>query len=84
MSQPQQNFQRSTYVKTFPKKYEDYASFVALISNDGEPSCYEEAMDASGDAKWKLAIKEAIDALEKNKTWDLVEIPIDRKVVCCK
>ena len=53
MSQPQQNFQRSTYVKTFPKKYEDYASFVALISNDGEPSFYQEEMEVYQSDNWK-------------------------------
>ena len=54
MSQPQQTLRRSTHVKTFPKRYEDYASSVALISNDGEPSCYEGLMDASKNSKWKL------------------------------
>jgi hypothetical protein len=30
------------------------------------------------------AMKEEMDALERNKTWDLVELPKDRKVVGCK
>ena len=41
-------------------------------------------MEAYENAKWKLAMKEEMYALGKDKTWDLVEIPIDRKVVCCK
>ena len=29
-------------------------------------------------------MKEEMDALERNKTWDLVELTKDRKVVGCK
>jgi hypothetical protein len=32
----------------------------------------------------KKDMKEEMDFLERNKTWDLVEIPKDRKVVGCK
>ena len=34
--------------------------------------------------KWKLAMKEEMDSLAKNKTWDLVKLPESRKVVGCK
>ena len=34
--------------------------------------------------KWKLAMKEEMDSLAKNKTWDLVELPESREVVGCK
>ena len=29
-------------------------------------------------------MKVEIDALEKNKTWDLVELPLGKKLVGCK
>ena len=38
---------------------------------------------SNGD-KWKLAMKEEMDSLEKNKTWDLMELPESRTVVRCK
>jgi hypothetical protein len=41
-------------------------------------------MEVSERVKWKEAMKEEMDALERNKTWDLVELPKDRKVVGCK
>jgi hypothetical protein len=41
-------------------------------------------MDDVESAKWKIAMEEEMDALEKNKTWDLVELPKDRRVVGCK
>jgi hypothetical protein len=35
-------------------------------------------------AKCEVAMKEEIDALERNTTWDLVELSKERKVVVCK
>ena len=64
--------------------YDYFVAIVALLTKDGEPSCYWEAMKASESDKWKLTMKEEMDALEKNKTWDLVELPKDIKVVGCK
>jgi hypothetical protein len=54
---PQQSLRRSTRVKKIPKRYDDYAIYVSLISNDGEPSCYQEAIEVSESAKWKVAMK---------------------------
>ena len=81
---PQQSLWRSTWDKTFPKRYDDFITYVALISNEGEPDSYQEALKVSDSDKWKLAMKEEMDSLEKNKTWDLVELPESRKVVGCK
>jgi hypothetical protein len=55
-----------------------------LITNDGEPSCYQKAINDIDNAKWKMEIKEEMDSLVKKKTWDLVELRKDRKVVGCK
>ena len=41
-------------------------------------------MDYVDNAKWKMAMKEEMDSLEKNETWNLVELPKDSKVVGCK
>ena len=34
--------------------------------------------------EWKEAMEVEMDALEKNKTWDLVELPLGKKLVGCK
>jgi hypothetical protein len=84
MVMPQPSLRRSTWVVNPPTRYDDYVSSVALVSNDGERSCYQEEMKVSKSVKWKESKKEEMDALENNKTWDLVELPKDRKVVGCK
>jgi hypothetical protein len=37
-------------------------------------------MEVSDSAKWKVAMKEELDALEKNGTWDLVDFKKTRKL----
>ena len=57
--------------------------FVLVIDN-GKPSCYKEAMLAGGHAKWELAMKSELASIENNRTWDLVPLPKDKKVLPCK
>ena len=59
-----------------PKRYIDFVSFVLFI-DDGEPSCFQEAIDCVDKAKWNMAMKEEMETLKKNKTRDLVELPKD-------
>ena len=81
---PQPTPRRSIRERKPPKRYTDFVSSVALFTDDGEPSCFQEAIDCAKNAKWKMAMKEEMDSLEKNETWNLVELPKDRKVVGCK
>jgi hypothetical protein len=55
-----------------------------LVTNNEEPTCYQKEMEVSDSAEWKEAMKEEIDALERNGTWDMVELPKDMKIVGCK
>ena len=84
METPQPTPRRSTRERKPPKRYTDFVSSVALFTDDGEPSCFQEAIDCAENAKWKMEMKEEMDSLEKNETWNLVELPKDRKVVGCK
>jgi hypothetical protein len=40
--------------------------------------------EALSDPKWRTAMHEEMEALHKNKTWDLVKLPNGKKVVGCK
>ena len=84
VDEPQTTLRRSTRVRVPPRRYDDFVSSVSLSTNDDEPSCYQEAIKGSNSDKWKEAMKDEMKALERNATWDLVEIPRDRKTVGCK
>ena len=84
MEVPETSLRRSTRIKRPPRRYDDYVTSVALTVNDDEPLCYQEAVEGSKSEKWKEAMKEKMMALDKNDTWDLVELPKDRKTVGCK
>ncbi|KAE8734764.1 hypothetical protein F3Y22_tig00000715pilonHSYRG00142 [Hibiscus syriacus] len=46
-----------------------------LLTKDGEPSTYQEAINSSNASLWMMAMQEEIEALYKNNTWDLVLLP---------
>nr|XP_033514035.1 uncharacterized protein LOC117278679 [Nicotiana tomentosiformis] len=60
-----------SYDKLSPK----YQAYVAVTSPIAEPTNYFEVIL---DPKWIEAMNEAIKALEKNHTWDIVTLPEDR------
>lgn len=40
--------------------------------------------EALGDPKWKAAMNEEMNSLQKNKTWELVDLPPGKKSVGCR
>ena len=46
-----------------------------LLSEDGEPSTFHEHVKSLNKSLWMTAMQEEIEALDKNKTWDLVSLP---------
>ena len=70
----------STQVRSILTHLLDYHCYAALAILH-EPHTYREA---STDPLWQIAIKEELDALSKNHTWDLVILPLGKSVVGCK
>nr|GEW42722.1 retrovirus-related Pol polyprotein from transposon TNT 1-94 [Tanacetum cinerariifolium] len=52
-----------------------------LLTEEGEPSTFQEALNNSDASFWKEATQEEIEALHKNKTWELVPLPGGRKPI---
>ncbi|GJU06710.1 retrovirus-related pol polyprotein from transposon TNT 1-94 [Tanacetum coccineum] len=46
-----------------------------LLTEEGEPSTLQEALNNPYALFWKEAIQEEIESLDKNKTWELVPLP---------
>ncbi|GJU39118.1 retrovirus-related pol polyprotein from transposon TNT 1-94 [Tanacetum coccineum] len=61
-----------------------YAFVVAEEEDTHEPLTYQEAVACEDSSKWKAAMKEEMDSLRKNKTWELVDYPTRQKLVSCK
>ena len=59
------------------QRYQAYAVRV-------EPNTYNQAMKVEDSEIWKQAIEEEMDALLRNKTFEIVPRPINRNVVGCK
>ena len=47
----------------------------------GEPECYNEAMHDENLSKWELAMKDELDFLLGNQTWELTELPTRKKAL---
>jgi hypothetical protein len=79
------NVRRSTRQTMKPTWHSDYvmASHDAycLLNEEGEPSTFPEALNSSDASQWMAAMHEEIEALHRNKTWDLVELPKGRKAI---
>ena len=59
----------------------EYRTFVTNLSN---VEILRNVHDALGKLEWKDAIEEEIDALKKNGTWELSNLPEGKQPVGCK
>src|ERR1035438_2408381 len=69
------------------------AASMANATNNGEmeeefllnePLTFREAISSPNSTGWQQAIREEYDSLMKNKTWELVKLPKDHKIIKCK
>ena len=58
-----------------------YASQYILLTDEGEPECYDEAIADKHKEKWLSAMQDEIDSLHENYTYDLVELPKGKKAL---
>lgn len=53
-------------------------------STASEPRSFNEAISGQFSEQWLNAMKEEIESLNENGTWELTELPNDRKAIGCK
>jgi hypothetical protein len=52
-----------------------------LLTDYGGTECYEEAMQVDTKNKWEQGMKEEMDSLVNNQTWDLVQVACKKKSI---
>eukprot|EP00253_Pinus_taeda_P007037 PITA_07037 len=62
---PESGVRRSTRISRPPEQYSPSLYYV-LLTDSGEPECYEEAVQVETKKKWEQAMKEEMDSLEHN------------------
>ncbi|GKE11755.1 retrotransposon protein, putative, ty1-copia subclass, partial [Tanacetum coccineum] len=81
---------RELRTRTKPLRFQDesnmaaYAFVAAEEEDTHEPLTYQEAVACEDGSKWKNAMKEGMDSLRKNKTWELVDHPAGKKLMSYK
>lgn len=80
---PNSTARKSSRKKTVPVKFQDYIlnfSEALSVQVDNCPKTYSEAMQCG----WQDAINDELQALQTNKTWELVDRPVGKKVIDSK
>ncbi|KAJ0550054.1 putative RNA-directed DNA polymerase [Helianthus annuus] len=66
---------------TYDKFSPSHKAFLTAIDSIDEPSCFAQA---SKDQRWREAMEQEIQALERNKTWTLEELPKGKRAIDSK
>ena len=68
----------------FKNSMENRVSIDVSTFIDDEPKTFKEAMKGANSAEWMEAMKDELESMEKNKVWNLVNLPPNRKTIGCK
>ena len=67
-----------------PARYADMVSSASPIAIDDVPTTFNEAVQSSEQKKWRIAMDEEMQSLQKNQTWKLASLPKGKKAIGCK
>ena len=77
---PEAEIRKSSRTVRPPQRFSPSAYYM-LLTEDGEPQCYSEAVQVDDSVKWKSAMEEEMNSLQKNETWSLTELPAGKKAL---
>ena len=77
---PATTVRRSSRTIRPPQRYSPSLYYI-LLTDRGEPESYDEAVQNEESIKWEQAMKEEMDSLISNKTWQLTELPKEKKAL---
>ena len=64
-----------------PPEWYSRSLYYALLTDSSEPEGYQEAMHVETRKKWEEGMKEEMDSLVNNHTWDLVQLPAGKRAL---
>lgn len=67
-----------------PQKRDDYISYTVKTGELHDPFTLNEALSRADAECWRQAMAEELDSLKKNETWELVDLPSDKRPINCK
>ena len=71
-----------------PQRYANLVAYALSVAEEtsevGEPTTYSDVVSCDNSTKQLIAMNEEIESLHRNRTWDLVKPPSDKKIVGCK
>ena len=71
---------KSSRITRPPQPYSLALNYIQL-TNGGGLECYDEALQEENTSKWELAIKDQMDSLLGNQTWELTEMLEGKKAL---
>lgn len=66
-----------------PTRFGDYVMY-KVDGSQQEPKTYKEALKSKESHSWMEAMKEELDSINANQTWELTELPLGRKAIGSK
>ena len=63
-----------------PQHYSPTLNYL-LLTDGGEPKCYDEVLQDENSSKWELAMKDEMDSLLGNQTLELTELLVGKKAL---
>eukprot|EP00253_Pinus_taeda_P035838 PITA_35838 len=74
---------RSIRERRQPERYSpsDFCSNFSLYVTNDDPKTVKEAVDLEDGKLWKEAMVDEMASLHKNEAWDLVDLPVGRKLI---
>lgn len=73
--------EEDTYDDTPPQGWRNLSDIYNLLLTEGEPTKFKEA---AGQKEWQQAMESEIDSIERNKTWQLTDLPAGHKPIGLK
>ena len=75
LSTPVVKVRRSSRNIRPPQRYSPVLNYL-MLTDGGDPECYDETLQDDNLSKWELAMKDEMDSLLGNQTWELTELPV--------